>query len=166
MAHNLWYNHIHHDDIIIPWILLLTTFALWALAKTLSLIFGGFHHHRSRTAAVPVANNGVGAGAGAAVVTPNESGWHKSSHYVSQGLKMLLWLLLIPILFNTVFGFSHTARNLIIAIFAIGILWALLRGLGHVFSFLHRILDFGLFVLVPLSIAAAALGIRHHRLLD
>jgi len=166
-------NGFYNDHSFIPWVLLLTTFALWGLSHALSSVFGGFREYGARRAA----GAGVGAGAapvvgapvapaaaGGAVAAPaSYNGLSRSTGYITDGLKTLLWLLLIPILFNSFWGFSsHVARNLIISIFAIGIIWAFLRGLAHIFHFLHRILDFGLFVLVPLAVAAAALAIDDH----
>lgn len=171
----------NHDHSFIPWVLVITTFALWGLIKMLSFVFGGWRHHARAAAAAPPAAAGpgygpgygpgagvnagpvaAGAGAGAGVGVGR---FHKPSRFVSDGLETLLWLLLIPTIINSLYGFDdRTARNLIIAIFVIGMLWALLRGLGHipVLGFLHRIIDLALLALVPMAIAAAALGIRDH----
>lgn len=146
----------------IPWVLLVTTWAVWAFSSIISNIFGGWRRHsRAAAAAAPAAPGG------AVPAAPASDNWYKRSSYITDGLRTLLWLMLIPVLTNTLFGFTnHHARNLIISVFAIGMFWAFLRGLGHIFNFLHRIVDFGLFVLVPLSIAAAVLGIRAGRLDD
>jgi len=159
----------------IPFVLAVSTFALWGLLRMLSFVFGGWRHHDRVNAAAPAAGAGAapGYGPGAGVAAgPVAAGagttgfggrMYKPTRYVSDGLETLLWLVFFPTVINAFFGFAnHTARNLIIAIFSIGLMWAFSRFLGHipVLGFLHRILDLALLVLVPMSIAAAVLPIR------
>jgi hypothetical protein len=143
----------------VPWVLLLTTFALWGFWSIISNLFGGL---AARSANIAAAAGGAavggapGAAAGAAITSP----WYGRTHDTTRALRDLLWLLLIPILINTFFGWEHRARDLIIAIFAIGIVWAFLRGL------LHRFADVLWIPLIALAIAAAGLGIRHRHFDD
>lgn len=155
------YNTVYpNNNWFIPVVLLVTTWATWAFSSIISNIFGGWRRYSH--AAAP----GYGAGGVAAPAAGATDNWYRGTSYITNGLQTLLWLMLIPVLLNVVLGFSNHARNLIISVFAIGMFWALMRGLGHIFNFLHRIVDFLLFAIVPLAIAAAVLAIRNHRLDD
>lgn len=148
----------------IPWVLVITTLALWAFSSMLNGIFGGWREHSARRAAAAGAGGAAAGAPGAAVgaAAPGAApGWQRSTGYVSDALLWLLLLLLVPTVINQFFGFGNeTARNLIIAVFSLGLIWALMRWFGHIFHFLARLVDMFLIFIIPLSIAAAVLGLR------
>jgi hypothetical protein len=148
-----------------PWILFLTTFALWGFSRAFSNIFGtgfsnaGFGGFGAGGGGVVAPN---AAAPGGVVAAPGGNTLYGPGHYISDGLQTLLWLLFVPTIMNQLFGFTNWhARNLIIAIFSIGLIWAILRSIGHVINFLHRIVDLLLLVLVPMALAASILALRH-----
>jgi len=139
----------------VPWVLLLTTFAIWGAWSILSNLFGGLAARASGAAVGAGAGGAVAGAPGAAVggVAGAGSPWYGRTHDTTHALRDLLWLMLIPVLFNTFFGWEETAKNLIIAIFVLGLIWAFLRGL------FHRFADLLWIPLIAMSIAAAALAI-------
>jgi hypothetical protein len=144
---------IHWDYGFLPWLFTIITFGLWAVLTIFTSAFGGWRAYHYATA--------VGA-PGAVATTPESDVWYRRSSYVTDALRTLLWLMFVPTVINHIFGFTNIdARNLLIAVFAIGLVWAILRGLGHIMHFLHRVVDILLFVIVPMAIAAAALGFRY-----
>lgn len=172
---NIFNDFDYHGKV--PWVLLLTTFAVWGIIKALSNILGGWRSHSVTTtggavpAAAPVApaydaeggvappGARVAPAAGGVAVAPMDR-YHRSTKSVTDGLQTLLWLMLIPTLINQVWGFHHhSSRNLIISIFAIGMVWAFLRSIARP---LHRFLDLLLLPLVIMAIAASAKAINHH----
>jgi len=143
----------------IAWVLLITVFALWAILSILSKFLGGWNSRGGLGGAVPAAAGGAagaavggapGAAVGAGGAALAASAWYNRSYNTSRAFRDLLWLLLIPILTNTVFGWWHASWALIVSIFAIGLVWAFLR-------FITRLFDFGWIVLAPLAVAAAVL---------